>query len=39
MVPYHIDQAATAVTIPAKPKKADLDWSARSSGVGMVKND
>jgi hypothetical protein len=37
MVPYHIDHAATAVTIPAKPKNAPLDWRARSSGVGMVK--
>lgn len=36
--PYQIDHAATAVTMPAKPKKADLDWSARSSGVGMIRS-
>jgi len=36
MVPYQMVHAATAVTIPAKPKNADLDWRARSSGVGIV---
>ena len=36
MGPHQMDQAATAVIMPAKPKKADLDWRARSIGVGMV---
>lgn len=28
--------AATAVMTPANPRKAFLDWRARSSGVGIL---
>lgn len=31
-----IDQAATAVTIPAKPRNRFLEFRARSSGVGIL---
>jgi hypothetical protein len=33
---HQIVHAATAVMIPAKPKKAFFDCSARSRGVGIV---
>ena len=33
---YQIVHAATAVMIPAKPKKTFFDCSARSRGVGIV---
>jgi len=32
----HMLHAATAVIMPANPKKADFDCNARSIGVGMV---
>lgn len=35
---YQIVHAATAVMIPAKPKKAFFDCNARSRGVGIVNS-
>jgi hypothetical protein len=37
MTPYQMVHAATAVTTPVKAKKAPFDWSARSSGVGILR--